>query len=92
MGLHVVAAVGRNLQVQQAKLEVAKAQSQEARIKRELAWMVERRQVETDEAIAHEKAAVEDVRDGLAWRQFESCSPCGLLLGVIVAVCRFECG
>lgn len=45
-----------------ARLEVTKAQSQESRLKRELAWMVERREVETSEAIAHEKAAVEDVR------------------------------
>lgn len=45
---------------------VSKAQSQEARMKRELAWIVERRQVETDEAIAHERAAVEDVRNRLS--------------------------
>ena len=53
------------VQVQQAKLEVTKTQAQEARIKRELAWMVERRQIETEEALAHERAAVEDVRSRL---------------------------
>jgi hypothetical protein len=48
-------------QVQQAELEAKKALAQESRTRRDLAWLLERRQVETDEAAAHEMAAVEQV-------------------------------
>ena len=48
-------------QVQQAKLAEEKANSQESRTRRDMAWVLEKRQAEMDEAAAHEQAAVEQV-------------------------------